>query len=295
MREKTVEADTRDKEATKLRAAADSAQESAKDADARALTAKALADQADLDSAAAMNAAVQKQANAQNTSEIRRNLLLTDVVEDVKLSPEVRAQIETGLEQLGINKERLQTVQGVRDALREATEAGHVIAESFVLLRQSGGWLLLFWLVAVPTAIVLLGLIFDGLTSLSTANWVHRLGSIVSVLFALMTGAVTSWKKLSPRLKPLLDGVQKMKTKRAELEARVEVERQNRARAAAELENDVIQKKLEAQAEQQTAADKVAVALKARQAAENLRVDADKAAKEAAEVRAAAEETGQRG
>jgi len=289
LRDKTAEADTKDREATKLMAAADTAQKTATVADVRALEAKATADQADLDSAAAMNAAVQKQASAQNTSEIRRNLLLTDVVEEIKLSPEVRGEVETGLERLGINKERLQTVQGVRDALKEATEAGHVIFEGIGLLRQSSGWLLLFWVVAVPVAIVVLGLVFDGLTSLSTANWVHRLGSTVSMVLALMTGAVATWKKLSPQLKPLLDTVRQMKAKRVELEARVEEERQNRARDAANLEQDVIQKQLEAQAQQEAAAAKAAEAMKARQDAENLRVEAGKAAKEAAEVRAAAE------
>src|SRR5262249_20094027 len=156
-----------------------------------------------------------------------------DVVEEIRLSSEVRGELETGLTRLGITKERLQTVQGVRDALKEATETGTLIAEGFALLRQNGGWLLLLWAVAVAVTVVMLGLIFDGLASLSNAAWVQRIGTLVSLLFGLMTGFTASWKKLSPRLQPLVDLVKRMKAKRVELEARVEAERQRRADEAA--------------------------------------------------------------
>jgi hypothetical protein len=289
LHDRTADANAKDKQAQALQDAAKSAQQSANDADTRAAEAKARADQADLESAAATNNAVQKQASAQDTSEIRRSMLLKDVVEEVQLSQEVRGELETGLTQLGITKERLQTVQGFRDALREATETSTLIAEGFALLRQNGGWLLLLWAVAVPVAVIVLGLVFDGLASISNAGWVQRIGTTVSVLSGLMTGIVASWKKLKPRLQPLVDLVKKMKAKRVELEANVEAERQRRANEAAKLEQDVIQKQSEAEAERRTAADKAAEALKARQEAEKRRAEAERAAKEAADARAAAE------
>jgi hypothetical protein len=289
MRDRTADANAKDDEAKKLDDAAKTAQVNAKEADNRAAEAKAKADQADLDSAAAMHAAVQKQAIAQDTSEIRRSMLLKDVVEEIRLSPAVRGEIETGLAEFNITKERLQTVQGVRDALKEATETGTVIGKGVGLLRQNGGWLLLLWAVAVPVAVVLLEFVFDWLAGFSNAGWVQRIGSMVSVLFALMGAITASWKKLSPRLQGLVNLVKKMQAKRVELEARVEAERQKRASEAAKLEQDVIQKQSEAETDRRTAAAKAAEALKARQDAEDLRAKAETAAKTAAEARAAAE------
>jgi KAP family P-loop domain len=286
LRDRTADADAKDREAAALHAAANAAEQTATNADKLAADAKATADTADRDSTAAMHNAVQKQASAQDTSEIRRSMLAKDVVEEIQLSPEVRTELEAGLDQLGITKERLKTVQGVRDALREATETGTEIAQGFTLLRQNAGWLLLFWAVAVPVAVIVLGY---GVDLLSNARWVQRIGNLVSIVSGLMTGFLVWWKKLSPNRERLLELIRKMKAKRVELEARVEAERQKRATEAAKLEQDVIKKQSEAEADRRTAAVKAAEALKARQDAENRRAEAEKAAKAAAETRAAAE------
>jgi hypothetical protein len=290
LRDRTADANAKDEQAKDLQKTADDAQQNAERADTLAADAKAKADQADRESTAAMHNAVRMHDSAQDTSEIRRSMLSKDIVEEVRLSPEVRDELEAGLTQLGITKDRLQTVQGVRDALKEATETSTIIREGFALVREKGGWLLLLWAVGVPLLVVTaLGFVFDWLTSSSNASWVQRIGTMASVLAGLLTSIAASWKKVSTLLQPLLETVEKMKAKRAELEERVEKERQRRATEAAELEQDVIQKQSEAEAQRRIAADKAAEALQARQEADNRKAEAERAAKEAADARAAAE------
>ena len=144
-----------------------------------------------------MHTAVEKQASAQDTSEIRRNILLKDVVEEIKLSPEVRAEsrlvlidlasIRSASKRSGCSRcppgsDRSRSCHRRRFRSPQA-EPG--MAPSFL----GGG--------GAHVIIVLIGLVFDGLTSLTTANWVQRIGTTVSILSGLATGAIASWKKLS--------------------------------------------------------------------------------------------------
>ena len=283
VRERATEADTKDQELAQRSKEATDAEVKAKTTADEAEKMKASADQADRESVAAFQAAQQKHASAQIAAEIRRTILLKDAVENVVLSPQTRAEVESGLEKLGIGSERLQTIQGVREALKEATETGKVFAEGFDLLRQNSGWLLLLWVVAVPLAVVVGGFVFDFLASQSDASWFQRVGSAVSGLFVLMSSVVASWKKLSPQLKPVVDAVNKMKAKRFEVEAQVEAERMKRAEEAAQAEHEVNQRQTEAATQRQESADKAAEAIKARQDADNKRAEAERVAKEAAE------------
>ena len=288
LRDRTADADAKDRKANEQEEKARTAAREASEAVTRANTAKENADTAERASATAMQEAVEKEAKAQNASEIRRAILLKDAVEDVSISPEARAELESGLARLGIGKERLQTVQGVRDALKEATDTGTVLAEGLDLLRQNGGVLLLLWALAVPLAVIVVGFLFDYFSSVS---WVQRLGSTVSTVLALAGAAVASWKTLAPQLQPLVDLVKRMKAKRIEVEIQVEEERRKRATQAAEAEREVIAKQAEAAQQRAISAAKAAEALELRQKAENERTAADKAANEAAEARALAEST----
>lgn len=291
VRKRASEADAKDEELAQRKSEADEAEAAANAAAREAEEMKASADQAALESAAAFEVAKQKHADAQTTAEIRRTMLLEDTVESVKLSDDFRAEVKSGLGKLGIASEHLQTVQGIREALKEASDSGKVIAEGFGLLRSNSGFLLLLWVIAIPLGVAAVGFLFDLISRSSETEGLKGIGSTLSGFLGLVSGALASWKKLSPQLGKIAETVNAMKAKRAELDAKIEAERKRRAEESAKVEQDVVALQQEAAKQQQESADKAAEAIKARLDAENKRAEAERVAKEAAEKRALADAT----
>jgi len=234
--------------------------------------------------------AADKQRAADSSVAARDSVGFKDVIEEVAGSAEIRNQVQKDLELLGIAKEQLASVQGLRDALKEASDAGTILSEGIkILVNDKRRWWLLVWVLAGPaiaTALVWLG---AWLVEQQNALWVHSIIGAVSAAGAVIAGGVGFWKRYSPKLKPILDTITKLKEKRAVLDQQVEAALRKRADLAAELDEDARGKKEEAAAEKRIAEEKAALAEAARQTAKDKEDEAARAVLAAKTARAEAE------
>ncbi len=294
VREKTAEAEAADQRAAELSKAAEKEKAAAEAAAERlkseAEQAQARARVADEERARAEKAAQEKQREAEAKAEERRKIGLADIVEEVKGSAEIRAQVADGLKRLGITQERLESVQGLREALREASDSGTVIAEGLRILHdERHPWRLLIWVLIVPVVLALTIWGVGKLIEQQSAPWMQTIIGVVSAVSSVIAGAVAFWKRFSPKLKPVLETVRNLKEKRDLLEKRVEEARKARSLEAARLDKEAQAKKEQAEQERKTADEKLAAAEQARRDAQAKQAEADAAARSAREARLAAE------
>ena len=294
LREKTAEAEQKEAQAARSSEEAEKKKEAAEkhasELEAEAAAARERARQAEEAGRQAAQNAADKQREADAVALERDSLGLKDIVEEVAGSPEIRSQALKDLEALGITPERIKTGEGLRDALKEAADTGIILGEGIkILANDKRRWHLLLWVIAVPA--VMAFLVWGGarLASQQEAPWVQSIIGAVSAVTAVITGVVRFWKRYSPRLKPILDAVARIKAKRAILEANLQQAREERAQRAAELDETARTKRQEAVVETKAAEEKVAEAEKARREAKDKQEEADRAALIAQAARAEAE------
>lgn len=294
VKEKTAEAEQKEKTAAKSSQEAEEnkkqAEETAKRLEAEAQAARERAKTAEEEGRKAEQKAADKQRAADASVAERESIGLKDVIEEVAGSAEIRNQVQKDLEVLGISKERLASVQGLRDALKEASEVGTVLDEGIkILANDKRRWWLLVWVIAGPA--IAAALVWGGgwLIKQQDEPWLRSIMGTASAAGVVIAGAVGFWKRYSPKLKPILEAVARLKEKRATLDQRVEDARRKRAELAAQLDEDARKKKEEAVAEQKLAEDKVADAGKARREAKDREDEAHRAVIAAQSARAEAE------
>jgi hypothetical protein len=273
VKEKTAEVQQKEKEAAAKRDEAENrkreAEEKARRLEDEASEALRRATDAEDEQRRAEEHAREKQATADQLSDERASLILKDVVEDITGSEEIRIHVRDDLGKLGITPERIASAQGLRDALKEASEAGTVMGEGMkILVADKNRWSLLLWLVAGPVVIGVLIWFGAFLLKQQDAPWLQSIVGASSAVAALLSGAVGCWRKYSPRLKPVLEAVERLKQKRTELEQKVEAARLARAQRAVELDHQVQAKRNEAIAHRNTAGQKAAAAEAARRDAQ---------------------------
>jgi hypothetical protein len=179
---------------------------------------------------------------------------IRDVFGEVYNSPEIKAEVLTLLRPFGIDEEQLKTPRDLRGAIDEAVGSWASIREGWrIVVADRGGWIVLAWVLAVPIGVGLIGwggsLVFDRASGL--IQWVL---TPVSTLTGLAASAVAAWKRYKPKLQPLLKTVDDLKTKRTELDRRVDAAQKARDEKVAALEiqaearrNEAAEKTLEAQ------------------------------------------------
>jgi KAP family P-loop domain len=234
--------------------AKEEADQRARDLEAQADTARTQANQADVARAESQRLAEEAQRTADAKAEERRTVERQDLIEAIKDSDELRANVRAGLEQVGITRERLETVEDLRAALREASDAGTLVAQAVRILKsEPHPWRLLLWVLLVPGLCAATTLGVAWLARQQDAPWVQSVTALVTALSAVPAFLVGAWRRYGPRLKPLLDTVEDLKRKRAELEARVEVARRARSEEAAALDREADRQKATAEAHRQRA------------------------------------------
>jgi flagellar biosynthesis GTPase FlhF len=294
IKEKTLEVEQTEK---KAQTASLEAEERKSQAEAAALKleseakeARERAQNAEEEGRAAEQAAVKTQLEADASAEDRLRIGMKDVVEELEGSAEIRAQVEQDLATLGFTRDRLATVQGLRDVLREASETTTLLSEGVKIVREDNRrWLLLVWIFAVP--VITAAGIWGGawLLQQQDSRWLQSILGIVSSAATVVGVFIGFWKRYSPKLKPILTMVGRLKEKRAVLEKQVEEGRQRRAALAAQHDETVQSKRRQAAEQTQLAAQKAAEAEKTRQQAKDAQDAADRAAAVARNARAEAD------
>lgn len=258
------------------------AERKAKELDDAAEQARSRAETLEEERREAEEKAAQKQREADASTLERASIGLKDIFEEVSAAPGVRAALEKDLGELGITKDRLKTAQGLEEAIKEASAAGTILHEGVkILTTDRRRWLLLIWVIATPLVVVALVWAGAYLAKSQNSTWMQSITGIVSTVAAMAGAIVGFWKRYSPKLQPILNAVERVREKRAELGRQVEEIRERRAVRAAELDEVVQQKNDDAKAERQTADAKTAEAEQARQEAEEKKRDAKRAAVEA--------------
>ena len=258
MQEKAASAKVLDDAAQVATAAARKAKEEAdqgaRDLEAQAETARTQASRADTARVESQRLAEEAQRTADAKAEERRTVERQDLIESIKDSDELRANVRAGLEQVGITRERLETVEDLRVALQEASDAGTLVAQAVRILKsEPHPWRLLLWVLLVPGVCAATTLGVAWLARQQDAPWVQSVTALVTALSAVPAFLVGAWRRYRPKLKPLLDTVEELKRKRAELEARVEVARRVRSEEAAALDREADRQKAAAEAHRQRA------------------------------------------
>lgn len=262
VREKTADARKLDLEAETLTQAArkkkDDAEKRAKDLEGEAEAARKQAVLADEERADAQGRAEEAQRTAEAKGEERRKIELKDLLEEVAGSQELRDQVRQGLAQLGITKERLQTVEDLRGALREAADAGTLISQGIGILRtEKRPWRLIAWVLIVPALVAGATWALGWLGNQQDSAWLQSVIGVISAVSAVPALLIGAWKKYGPKLKPVLKTIEDLKLKRTELEARVEEARQRRSEKAAELDQEAERQRTQADAHRQRASEKL--------------------------------------
>jgi hypothetical protein len=294
VKEKTAEAEQKEKQAERSSQEAEERKKKAEEysiqMEAEAKDARARAREAEEEGRRAEQKAADKQREADAATSERDSIGIKDIVEEVAGSQEIRNEVQKDLEAVGITKERMKTLDGLRDTLREASETGTVLTEGIkILANDNRRWRLIIWVVATPAAVALLIWLGAWLTSQQQAPWLQSIIGVFSAAATVIGGGVGVWKRYSPKLKPILEAVDRIKKKRVVLEQKVQQAREERATQAAQLDEDARKKREEAAAETKAAEEKVALAEKARREAKDKQEEADRAALTAQAARAEAE------
>jgi hypothetical protein len=194
-------------------------------------------------------AAADKRQQALAKAEEKRRATGRDVLGEIYGSAEIKRQLRGLLGRLGIREEQLATAADVRSAIDDALGSWTAVREGWrIVVADRGGWILLAWVLAVPVGVGLIGWA-------SAHVFQHAAGLIqwaltpVSTLTGLAASAVAAWKRYQPKLQPLLETVDDLKTKRKELDARVDVARKAR-------DADVVALELQAEQQRHEAAEK---------------------------------------
>lgn len=283
LREKTAEAVQKEEQAaissqeaeTKKQAAEKLAQK----LEGEAAEARELARKAEEAGREAARTAADKQREADAVALERESIAIKDVVEEVAGSAEIRGQVQRDLEAVGITPERIKTGEGLREALKEASDAGIVLGEGIrMVANDKQRWRLVLWVVAAPIVMAILVWAGAWLTSQQDAAWVQSIIGAASAAATVIAGVTGFWKRYAPRLKPFLDAVARIKEKRATLEQDLQKAREERAKRAAELDLEAQTKREEAAEKTRLAQKKIDQAEAARSAAKDKQVDADRAA-----------------
>ena len=225
-----------------------------------ALVAKGLAEQR----------AMEEQRRADEKLQERRSLGAKAWIQELTGSEQIREQAKADLAVLGIKGEQLDTVRGLRTALREATEGATAVGAGIKLIVEDRNpWRLLLWLAAGPA--VLAGLVWfhAWLTEQDPdpMAWMKSINSLASVAAAALAGIVGVWRRYVPRLKPVLQAMENVKQRRAKLERKIDEARQERVKEAAAMDAEVVKLQQEAARHQKDAEQKAAEAESARTAA----------------------------
>jgi hypothetical protein len=294
LKEKTAEAEHKEKQAEKssqeAEARKNAAEEQARKLDDEAKAARTRAKKAEEEGRQAEQNAADKQREADAVTLKRDSIGIKDIVQEVAGSREIRNLVLTDLKVVGVTGERMETLEGLRDTLREASETGLVLGEGIkILANDKRRWWLILWVVAAPTVMAALMGFGVWLTSQQNAPWVQPIISVSSAAATVIAGIVGFWKRYSPRLKPILDAVSRIKEKRLILEQNVQQAQKKRAEQAARLDTDAQQKREEAIVETRLAEKKTALAEDARQEARDKQAEADRAKLVALSARAEAE------
>ena len=285
---KNAEADQKQLEAQELSREAEEkktqSEAQAEKLQAEAEEAKKRASKAEEEQRDAELKAATKQREADDLANRRESFGIKDMIEEVQGSAEIRKWVGKDMETFGFTSERMATVQGLRESLKEATETSTILGEGIkILINDKQRWRLLVWVIAVPT--ILAGLVWIGgcLIKHQSAPWLQSIIALVSSLGAVITGVVGGWKRYSQKLQPIVAAVKRLRQQREILELRVEKSRQERAETAAKLDTEARKKRLEVATETKLAAQKMAEAESARLAAKQKQAEADRA-KEAAQT-----------
>ena len=272
IREKSTEMERKAEQAAELTRKAEEekarAESDATRLQAEAIAAQELATKAEAERRAAEARAREAERQRDTAVQERWSMAAQDVIESIKNSSDIRTAVEKDLGLLGITPERIQSVQGLRDALKEASDAGKMMGESLriVATAPNRGALLLttFGLAVAGAAVVGFGAWW---TEQQGLTWVQSIKGVVSTAGGLVTAAVAAWKLYSPKLKPILDAGARLKAKHAEMEQRVEAARKEREDRAVTLDATVQTKSAEAARHAEDAAEKLAEADQAKQRA----------------------------
>lgn len=294
VKEKTAEAAQKEERAERSHQEAQvikqKAEAEAKQREEEAEGARARAKAAEEEQRKAELKAADKQREADASNEERNSLRVKDILQEVQGSAEIREQVREGLKVFGITDERVKTVQGLRDALNEASSASAILEEGFRILKDSKNrWWLLLFVVAVPLTLVALALFVAWLNSQQGSPWIHAIAGIVSIVGTVGGAVIGFWKQYASKLKPFLDTAANLKKKKQELEEKIEKAREERARLAAKLDKEAQEKRAEAERETRLAEQKMAEAEKIRQEAKDKQDEADRAAQAAESARKEAE------
>ena len=183
-------------------------------------------------------------------------------------SATIRNLVAQDLESLGISKERIETVEGLRDSLKEASESATVLQQGLkIFTEDKQKSRLLLWLLAAPATAVILGFSVRWLASQQNEPWLQSVGAAVSAVTGVAAVVVGFWKRYSPQLKPALDVVARLKEHRKKLEEDIEKTRKERAKKIAAMDEEVIKKQREAAEEKRKAEEKTALAKRVMQEA----------------------------
>jgi hypothetical protein len=244
MKEKTLEAAQAEKKAQDASLEAEQrknqAEAAARTLESEANAARQRAQTAEDEGRVAEHRAMETQLAVEASAEERLRIGLADVVEELQGSAEMRAELREDLKKLGFTPDRVATVQGLREVLREASETTTLLSEGVKIVREDKDrWLLLVWAIAVPAITV--ALIWGGawLLQQQDSRWLQSIVGIVSSAGAFAGAVIGFWRRYSPKLKDTLSIVRNLKEKRAILEKKVEESRQRRASLAAEHDETV--------------------------------------------------------
>lgn len=246
---------------------------------AEAADAQARARKAEEERQKAEQAAATRQREADVSALTLAHIGAQDIIEELKNSPEIRDLLQKDLPALGLTQEQMKTIQGARDAIKEASDAGSLLTEGITIIAgDKRRWWLLAWVLAVPAVTLTLVL-------LAQWQWLQPIAGVVSAMGAVLGTAVGVWQRYSPKLKPILNTAAKLKEKRALLERRVQEAREKQIARAVQLDEEVRRKREEAAAATKQAEDMAAQVAVAQQEAQDKQKQADSAAIEAQTAR----------
>lgn len=196
--------------------------------------------------------AADARAVAERAENQKAAITATDVVESVIVSAEVRGQVAKGLEKLQVRGGPLESVNALRSALTEATEAATVIRAGVrYVASERQWWVVVMWLVAVPVTVWVLAWLAHWLASGSWAGVRQALATSVSAVAGLAGAVAAAWRWTAPKIKPVLDAAKSLKAKRAELDQRIEEARREQKEKVGQLQKEADEKRQQADAAEQ--------------------------------------------
>lgn len=282
-----------DKQAGDAKAKLEQAEDSERkknDLEEQARAASDRAVQAEQERVKAEKLAIQKEHEADASIGERDAITLVDLLNEVTGSKEIREAIRKDLSYLGITTEQLDTLQGVRDTMNQASAMGTALADAAGILRdKQQRWWLLAWALIGPAVFGVLVWAGPHIERIIATPSMRTMVGAISAAFTVLTGALGLWQAYWPKFKPVLDAVERLKKQRDLLEQRVEAARRARIQRAIDLDKDAKASREAAVIARREALDLEAEVKRAQQEALEKRESARAAAQEAQETRAEAD------